>query len=256
MSLIGWLAIGAAGLIAGAVNTIAGGGTLVTFPTLLAVGMSPVTANITSSVGLISGYVGGSVGYRRELGGQGHRARALGLVAVVGGAFGAVVLLIAPAHAFRILVPYLVALSCVLLLAQPSLSRWVARRRVTPTPGTDAGITSWATVGVFIAAVYGSYFGAGLGVLLLGVLGIVFEEDLQRLNALKSLLSALVNVAGVIVFIVSGRVSWAAAATIFVGAYGGGLGGAAIARRLKPAILRYVVAALGFSVAIALAITS
>lgn len=239
------------GLLAGAVNAMAGGGTLISFPVLLATGLPPVTANVTSSVGLVSGYAGGTQSYRRELAGQGHRFRVLGLVSILGGVAGAVVLLTTPADAFRTVIPYLILLSCLLLAAQPLLSRFVAGRRAAAGADTPE-ITAAVHAGVFVAAVYGSYFGAGLGVLLLGVLGIFLDDDLQRLNALKGLLSLVVNLVGVLVFVTSGRVAWAAAAILLVTAYLGGLGGAALARRLQPRLLRYCVVALGVAVAVGL----
>jgi uncharacterized membrane protein YfcA len=165
-----YVVVGAAGLLAGGVNAVAGGGTLISFPALLAVGVPSVTANITSSVGLVSGYLGSATGYRRELAGQGQRMRALAAVSVVGGIAGALVLLVTPADSFKAIVPYLVLLSCGLLAAQPRLARWVAGR--ADHHARAAEITPTVRVAVFVAAVYGSYFGAGLGVLLLGVLGI------------------------------------------------------------------------------------
>ena len=246
--------LAAAGLTAGAVNAIAGGGTLISFPALLATGVSPITANITSSVGLLSGYLGGSIGYRKELAGQGSRIRALVLVSVVGGLAGAVVLLLTPASAFEAAVPFLILVSCALLAVQPRLARLVAARRAAEAG--DASDSSWAVrAGVFTSAVYGSYFGAGLGVLLLAVLGILVHDELQRLNALKGLLSLVVNVVGVLVFIGSGRVAWAAAGILCVTAYTGGLLGVRLARRLPAPVLRTAVVALGTCVAVVLLLT-
>ena len=243
------LLVGGAGLLAGAVNAVAGGGTLLTFPALLVAGLSPVSANITSSVGLISGYAGGSVAYRRELQGQGPRARSLVAVSVVGGVAGAALLLITPAGAFRAVVPYLVLLSCALLALQPRLAGLLARHR----PGADlSGPLRW---GVGAAAVYGSYFGAGLGVLLLAVLGTLVADELQRLNALKGVLSLVVNVVGVVVFLASGRVAWTAAAVLAVTAVVGATFGVRLARRLPAVVLRSCVVVLGTGVAIALLVT-
>ena len=245
--------LAAAGLTAGAVNSIAGGGTLITFPALLAIGVGPVAANITSSVGLLSGYLGGSIGYRNELAGQGRRIRALLLVGVLGGLTGAVVLLLTPASAFDAAVPILILISCALLAAQPALARLVAARRSTHPSGSDA---SWTVrAGVFASAVYGTYFGAGLGVLLLAVLGILVHDELQRLNALKGLLSLVVNIVGVLVFISSGRVVWAAAGILCIGAYTGGLLGVRLARRLPSHVLRAGVILLGTCVAVTLLLT-
>ncbi|GAC1440859.1 MAG: sulfite exporter TauE/SafE family protein [Mycobacteriales bacterium] len=237
--------VGAAGLLAGAINAVAGGGTLLSFPALLAVGLSPVTANVTSSVGLLSGYVGGSVAYRRELADQRPRLLSLLPAAVLGGAVGAVLLLLTPNDAFRALVPYLVLISCALLAAQPRLARALARR--------NADDIAWAArVGVGIASVYGSYFGAGLGVLLLAVLGVLVSDELQRLNALKGLLSLVVNVVGVVVFVAAAQVAWAYAALLAVTAGVGGTLGVGLARRLPPALLRLSVVCLGTVVGVVL----
>lgn len=242
-----------AGLAAGAVNAMAGGGTLISFPALLAVGLPPVDANVTSSVGLLSGYAGGAVGYRRELRLQREHFRECLLPSVTGGGIGAVVLLMAPAGSFRVAVPYLVILSCGFLLIQPRLGRALARRR--SERGTASHVGRPGAAAVMAAAIYGSYFGAGLGVLLLGVLGVFLTEDLQQLNGLKSLLSLVVNVVGVTIFVVSGKVAWLAAGTLMVAAYVGGLLGSRFARYLQPAVLRYSVAALGIVVAVFLLIS-
>lgn len=242
-----------AGVLAGAVNAVAGGGTLITFPALLATGMTPVVANITSSVGLLSGYAGGSVAYRRELAGQGTRVRSLGLVSVLGGVAGAVVLLVTPATAFRALVPFLILASSVLLAVQPPLAAAVARRRHGAAAGTQA---TWPVrAGVCVGAIYGSYFGAGLGVLLLGVLGVLVDDDLQRLNALKGVLSLFINVVGVVVFVFSGRVAWGFAAILAAAAYIGGTAGVGVARRLPATGLRIGVVVLGVVVAVLLLLT-
>ncbi|MDQ6650024.1 MAG: sulfite exporter TauE/SafE family protein [Actinomycetota bacterium] len=253
------LVVAGAGLVAGAVNAVAGGGTLVTFPALLAVGNSALVANITSSVGLITGYLGGSIAYREELAGQRHRVRALGVVSVLGGAVGAVVLLVTPTSAFRGIVPFLILASCLLLLAQPRLAAAVARRRDAaeePEEASDSDVGWPLRLLVFLGAVYGSYFGAGLGVVLLGVFGILLADNLQRLNALKGLLSLVINVVGVAIFLLSARVAWADAGILAVTAYAGGLLGVRLARRLKPAVLRYGVVVLGVAVATKLLISS
>jgi uncharacterized protein len=245
--------VAVAGLLAGAVNAIAGGGTLISFPALLAVGLSPVTANITSSVGLVTGYLGGAVGYRRELVGQRGRMRALAMVAVAGGVLGAVLLLVTPADSFRAVVPYLVLLSCLLLGLQPWLARRVAARRAES--GRSVGLTPMVHVGIFLAAIYGSYFGAGLGVLLLGVLGTLVADSLQRLNGLKTVLAFVVNLVGVLIFLVSGQVAWLFAATLVVSSYAGGLIGARVARLLSATVLRVGVVLLGVVVGLVLLIT-
>lgn len=249
------LLVAAAGFGAGAANAIAGGGTLLTFPALLATGVPPVLANTTSAVGLLTGYVGGSLGYRRELVGQGARMRALSVVSLAGGLVGAFLLLATPAAAFRAVVPYLVLTSCALLAAQPRLAAAVARRRGQDQDQDSAhrpDITAPVVAGVGLAAVYGSYFGAGLGVLLLAVLGVFVSDSLQRLNALKGLLSLVINVVGVAVFIASGHVVWSLAAVIAVTSLLGGLAGSSLARRIPAGALRISVIALGVVIGLAL----
>ena len=239
-----------AGLVAGAVNAVAGGGTLLTFPALLATGLGPVTANITSSVGLLAGYAGGSVAYRRELADQRERARSLVVVSVLGGIAGAVLLLLTPAATFRSVVPYLVLLSCALLAAQPALARALAAHR------HGSPDLHWAVrAGVGVSAVYGSYFGAGLGVLLLAVLGVLVADELQRLNALKGVLSFVINVVGVVVFVVSGHVAWLYAGLLAVSSYAGATLGVSVARRLSPVLMRAAVVTLGTVVGVALLVS-
>jgi uncharacterized membrane protein YfcA len=239
-----------AGVLAGAINAVAGGGTLVAFPALLGVGVGPLTANITCSVGLITGYAGGSVAYRRELAGQRDRVVALLPSAVLGGLAGAVLLLVTPPSTFRAVVPYLVLLSAALLGVQPLLSRALG----TDPHGAD-GVGWGARIGVGVAAVYGSYFGAGLGVLLLAVLGILIADGLQRLNALKGVLSLLINVVGAAVFVVSARVDWGYALALAIGAYVGGTLGVSVARRLPAAAMRAAVVVLGAGVGVGLLLT-
>lgn len=240
--------VAAGGFLAGAVNAVAGGGTLVSFPTLLVAGLSPFTANVTSSTGLLAGFVGGSFAYRRELKGQGQRVRSLGIAALAGGTAGAVLLLRTPGDAFEVVIPWLVLLSCALLAAQRRVAWLVASRR------RDRGRAGgWRLhVGVGLSAVYGSYFGGGASVILLALLGILLDDDLHRLNALKGVLALTVNVTGVALFVASGEVDLAAAASLAVGALAGGTGGVALARRLPPGALRAGVVVLGTVVAVAL----
>ncbi|MCK9928057.1 sulfite exporter TauE/SafE family protein [Frankia sp. Mgl5] len=260
--------VAGAGLLAGAVNAVAGGGTLIAFPALLATGLPALTANITSSAGLVTGYAGGALGYRRELAGQTSRLKALGPPAMLGGLVGAVVLLLTPSDGFRSAVPFLVIVACLLLAVQSRLASLVARRRAaalatTPrqTPGglvgveSSVGAVTWPTrIGVFTAGAYGSYFGAGLGVVLLGVLGILLVDELQRTNALKTLLSFGVNAIGVVVFLVTAQVSWAYAGILVVTSAVGGVLGARVARRLPAPALRAAVIVLGLVVAVVLLI--
>jgi uncharacterized membrane protein YfcA len=245
------LLVAAAGLLAGAVNAAAGGGTLIAFPALVAAGVGTLAANIACSVGLLAGYAGGSLAYRRELAGQGRRVLALAPAAALGGVAGALILLATPEHAFRRLAPVLILAACALLAGQPRLARRLGTR---DDAGGTIGPAVWA--GVAVAAVYGSYFGAGLGVLLLGVLGILVRDDLQRLNALKGVLSLGINASGVAVFVFSGRVAWAFAGVLAVSAYAGGSLGVGLARRLSATALRVGVVTLGVVVALALLVSS
>lgn len=270
--------VASGGLLAGAVNAIAGGGTLIAFPALLATGMPALTANITSSVGLVTGYAGGALGYRRELRGQTGRLRDLAPSAMLGGLVGAVVLLLTPSDGFEAAVPFLVLAACLLLAAQTRLAALVARRRATvappasvsapmsaPTAGSAtttatapvaapaAAAVTWPTrAGMFVAGAYGCYFGAGLGVLLLAVLGILLVDELQRTNALKTLLSFGVNAVGVLVFLVTAQVAWAYAGILLVTSAAGGVLGARVARLLPAAVLRSAVITLGVVVAVVL----
>ena len=228
-----------AGVAAGAVNAVAGGGSLISFPALLGAGLPPLTANATNIVAVLPGYVGGVAAYRGELEGQGGRARRLGAVSAVGAAAGAVLLLVTPARFFKAVVPFLVLAACALLAAQPVFR---------PHPGgEDRRGLAPATFG---AAVYGGYFGAALGVMLLAVLGAMTGEDLQRANALKALLSLVIAVVAAVLLGVFGPVDWAAAGIVAVGSLVGGRVGGALARRLDPAVLRWAVVAIGVALAI------
>ncbi len=233
------LLLAGAGLIAGAVNAVAGGGSLISFPALLAVGYPALTANATNIVALVPGYVGGVVAYREELSGQRERARRLALVSVAGGAAGAALLLVSPPGLFEALVPFLVLAGCALLAIQPLVPQ--------AKGGRDRRGTLAAT---FFAAVYGGYFGAALGVMLLAILGLMTSEDLQRANALKALLSLVIAVVSGLLLGVFGPVAWGAAAIMAVTSLVGGRLGGALARKLQAAVLRWAVVALGTVLAI------
>ena len=228
-----------AGLVAGAVNAVVGSGSLLTFPALLAAGYSPLVANVSNSVGLVLGNVSGVVGYRRELVGQERRAAVLALPAAIGSLVGAVLLLALPESVFHRVVPALVLLSVVLVVVQPRLSERLARYRDRPA-------SSWALrVGVGLTAVYGGYFGAAMGVLLIGVLSVFLKDDLQRINALKNVMATVINFVAAIVFVFAAHVAWIAAGLIAVSSIAGGLLGATIGRRLHPDVLRALVVIAG-----------
>jgi uncharacterized membrane protein YfcA len=236
-----------AGLLAGGVNAIAGGGSLISFPALLAAGYPPVTANVTNTVALFPGYAGSVAGGRLELEGQGPRLRAIGITSVVGGIAGSVLLLTTPGEVFRTVVPFLILLACGLLVLQPRLSRFVQGR------GSQHGDRSPVLqISVLLAAVYGAYFGAGLGVLLLGVLGIFLAEQLRRINALKNVLSLVINAVALVAFGVFGPVAWEAVLVIALTSLTGGYLGARIARRIPSSLLRTAVVLYGVAVSVVL----
>ena len=305
------LAIFAAGLAAGTINTVVGSGTLITFPTLLAFGYPPVLANVSNNVGLVPGVASGVHGYRAELAGQRRRIIRLGSASACGGLVGAILLLVLPAEAFKAIVPALIGVAVVMVLIQPRLARWMARRQLArsagragdgdlaaqadgedpgPRPPADAdhgvdgtggagstgaaggngaagragaatavgvlpatGISSradaiggpvlWALV--FCAGVYGGYFGAAQGVLLIGMLGIAFTDSLQRINAVKNVLAGLVNGVAAVVFIALTHIDWKVAGLIAAGSIIGGQAGARVGRRLPPWGLRLLIVCVG-----------
>jgi len=236
--------LAAAGFGAGAVNAVAGGGSLISFPALLAAGYPSVAANVTNSVALLAGYLGGSLAYRRELIAQRERIRALAPTAAVGAATGAALLLVSPAAVFEAIVPWLILSACVLLALQPRAAALARRAR----EGRHGGAPLHA--GLFVATLYGGYFGAGLGIVLLALLGALLPDGLQRLNALKGLLSLLVAAVSAVCFAVFGPVEWDAALIVGATCLFGGVAGARVAQRLPAPLLRGAVIAFGVAVAI------
>jgi uncharacterized membrane protein YfcA len=289
------LAIFAAGLAAGTINTVVGSGTLITFPTLLAFGYPPVLANVSNNVGLVPGVASGVYGYRAELGGQRPRLLRLGAASLLGGLLGAILLLVLPQGAFKAIVPALIGIAVVMVVIQPRLAKWVAARQagrqrahipgavspagvssagvspagvssagVSPAGVSPAGVSSagvspagavvspagavggpvlWALV--FVAGIYGGYFGAAQGVLLIGLLGIALNDSLQRINAAKNVLAGVVNGVAAIVFIAATHIDWGAAGLIAAGSIIGGQVGARIGRKLSPWGLRVVIVCVG-----------
>lgn len=234
-----------AGMAAGTVNTIVGSGTLVTFPTLLALGFPPVVANVSNTVGLVPGSLSGAIGYRRELAGQRSRLLRLGAASLLGGLGGGILLLILPAAVFDAVVPALILLGCALVVAQPWVSREVAAPRDGPAHGSV-----WVWLLVFAAGVYGGYFGAAQGVLLVAILGIGLAETMQRINAAKNVLALIVNSVAALLFIAVAEVDWRAAGLIAAGAVVGGQIGATVGRRLPPLVLRAVIVVVGVVAAV------
>jgi uncharacterized membrane protein YfcA len=286
------LAIFAAGLAAGTINTVVGSGTLITFPTLLAFGYPPVLANVSNNVGLVPGVASGVYGYRSELGGQRRRLIRLGSASVCGGLVGAILLLTLPQSAFKDIVPALIGLAVVMVIIQPRLAKWVAERQraraaadgegaggtgvaagagaaggggsgaVAARVGSGAeGATAVAVAAppaaaeaiggpvlwvlVFLAGIYGGYFGAAQGVLLIGMLGIALNDSLQRINAAKNVLAGLVNGLAAVVFILATHIDWGVAGLIAAGSIIGGQVGARIGKRLPPWGLRVLIVCVG-----------
>lgn len=244
VSPIEMLAVALAGAAAGAINTVVGSGTLITFPTLLAFGVPPVTANVSNNIGLAPGSVSGAIGYRRELSGQRSRVVRLSAASLLGGATGAVLLLVLPPGAFEAIVPVLILLGCVLVVLQPRISAWVARRHESVGGMPEHG-ARWVWPAVLLAGVYGGYFGAAQGVLLMAIMGIGIDETLQRLNGVKNVLAAVVNGVAGLIFVVVADVDWLVAGLIAVGAVLGALVGASWGRRLSPTALRVVIVLVG-----------
>jgi uncharacterized membrane protein YfcA len=235
------LGVFAAGIAAGTINTVVGSGTLITFPVLLAVGYSPVVANVSNTVGLVPGSAAGAVGYRNELRGQRKRTIPLAVASLLGAIGGAALLLTLPASAFKAIVPAFIVVALVAIVFQPRLQRALAHRR-PPAAGRSG---PWTRLAVLASGVYGGYFGAAQGILLLAILGLTVEDDLQRINALKVVLAGLVNLVAGLVFIFFAHVAWLPALLIAVGSSIGGVIGARAGRRLPAPWLRLVVVVVG-----------
>lgn len=244
------LLLAAAGFTAGSVNAVAGGGSLISFPALVASGLPPLSANVTNTVAVWPGYLGSAAAYRVEVHDQRRRVLALGATAVLGAVAGSVILLTAPADVFEAVVPLLILVGCALLAVQPKVAAHIARR-------TAAGGRSRALdlhLSTFAAAVYGAYFGGGLGVILLAVLGIFLAEHIQRINGLKSALSVVINTVALLAFVLFAPVAWASVAVVAPASLAGGYVGAGFARRLGATALRWTVIGFGVVVAVWLAL--
>jgi uncharacterized membrane protein YfcA len=246
LSLLAVVAILAAGFAAGVVNAVVGTGTLLTFPTLLALGYAPVVANMSNTVGLIFGNVSGVVGYRRELAGQRARAIELSIPTAIGALGGAVLLLALPQGVFHRVVPWLVLFAVALVIVQPQLSAYLARHR-------DHAGSAWALrAGLVLAGVYGGYFGAGLGVILIGLLAVFLEDDLHRLNGMRNVLSAVANTFAAVVFVVVGHIAWAVVGLLAASSIAGGQVGALFGRRLPANVLRGLIVVGGLAAVVKL----
>jgi uncharacterized protein len=238
--------LAAAGVTTGAINAVAGGGSLVSFPALIATGLSPLSANVSNLIATLPGYLSSAAASRDELAGQAARVRTLAAASGIGAAIGTTLLLVGPADTFKKLAPWLILVACALLASQPFVARYVARSPAHHTAPTRL------IVSVGVASVYGGYFGAGLGIILLAALGLTLEEPIKRLNALKQVLSLTVAIVSAIAVALFGPVSWVSALVVGAGTLVGGRLGVGVARKLPDQVLRYAVIALGVTVAVVL----
>jgi uncharacterized membrane protein YfcA len=240
------LLVVAAGVGAGTINTIVGSGTLITFPTLLLLGVPPVTANISNNIGLVPGSLTGSIGYRRELGGARTDLLRLVPMSLLGSVVGAVLLLVLDPELVRAIVPVLILVGLVLVLVGPRLNAWAERRRAEGT-ASEQGHVRAMQAGVLGAGVYGGYFGAAQGIILMGILGSLSSEPIQRLNGYKNVLATVVNAVAAAVFMIAAPelVDWLVVVLIAVGSTLGGVLGATVGRRLPAPVLRAAIVVIG-----------
>ena len=239
--------IAVAGLWAGLINTVVGSGTLVTFPVLVALGYPPVTATTSNAIGLITGSITGAVGYRSELTGHGHRLVRLAVPSFLGAIGGTVLLLSLPADAFETIVPVLVAISVVLVVVQPLLSRRLGTRAAVDRPASPLLYFL-----IFLVGIYGGYFTAAQGIMLVGVMGLLLADPLQRLNAFKNTLTAVVNLVAGVIYAFVAPVSWPVVAVLAVSSIVGGILGASVGKRLSPTVLRGAIVVIGVAAVVRL----
>jgi uncharacterized protein len=235
------VAIFAAGVGAGGINAVVGSGSLITFPTLVALGYPPIVANVSNNIGLVPGSAASTYGYRKELKGQRERLLRLGSASLLGSLLGGILLISLPAQAFKVIVPVLIVVALVLVVVQPRLNAWVmARREIQHSHGGP-----WLWLGVFAAGVYGGYFGAAQGIILMALLSIFLDDKLQRINGAKNALSGIVNGTAAVLFVFIAPVNWLVVLLIALGSTLGGLLGASVGRKLAPLVLRGVIVVVG-----------
>lgn len=246
MSALEALLVVLAGIGAGTINTIVGSGTLITFPTLLLLGIPPVTANISNNIGLVPGSLTGSIGYRKELVGAAPALRRLVPMSFLGAVVGATLLLVLDPGLFRAIVPVLILVGLVLVVTGPRINAWAERRRAEGSANA-ANHERAMQGGVFGAGVYGGYFGAAQGIILMGILGALSSEPIQRLNGYKNVLATVVNGVAAVVFVLVARdqIDWLVVLLIAVGSTIGGVVGSTVGRRLSPPVLRGVIVVIG-----------
>ena len=238
---------GGAAFAAGIINALAGGGTLITFPALVALGIPEVTASATNTVALCPGYFGGTIAQRKDLKGQGARLRLLVPAGIIGGITGGILLLVISRQVFHLIVPFLILFASMLLAVQDRVRDWIRHRSVT-----DRDHMKNAIIPVGCTAVYGGYFGAGQSVIILSVLGLCFDDSLPRLNALKQCIAFSSSVAAAVFFLFSGMVLWSVALVMVAGALLGGAAGGRFAGRVNPVLLRWTIVVIGVVVGIIL----
>ncbi len=243
-----------AGMAAGIINVVAGAGTLITFPVLLALGIPPVTANVSNTVGLVPASITGVYGYRRELAGHWRSVLWMASLSALGGVAGAAFLLLLPAKSFTTVVPFLLLLAALLSAIQPRVARFV-RRKSTALASDTRPLTVGLLFGVLATGVYGGYFGAAQGVILLALLGILWSTDMHRANGAKNVLAGVANLVSATIFISSGRVDWQVALLIGIGSAAGGWVGSRIGRLLPAAVLRTILVVVALTAAVILFVT-
>jgi uncharacterized protein len=246
MPILNYLIATLSAIVAGLINALAGGGTLITFPTLIAIGLTAVSSNVTNTIALCPGFLGGTLAQRNDLKDQKKRLWIVIPAGILGGLAGGLLLLRTSEKLFTNLVPFLILIASALLAVQNPLRSWLTRRQ--EQRGAKHPPEAWIFLPVFLGAIYGGYFGAGLSVIMLAVLGLILNDNLTRLNALKQVIAFSANVAAALLFVFSGKVVWSVAAVMMVGALLGGSLGGRLASRVKPATLRWIVVAIGFTV--------
>lgn len=241
------VAIFLAGIWAGAINTIVGSGTLVTFPTLLLFGYPPLTANVSNNIGMVAGGITGVYGYRRELRPNRSVLTRLAPASIAGALVGAILLLVLPAESFKAIVPALIALGLLMVIIGPSVQRRTAAKQAEEGRPERRPSRVVLPIGIFVLGIYGGYFGAAQGILLVGLMGLMMSDDIQRLTAIKNVLATIVNAVAAVLFMIvaSDRIDWSVVALIASGAFIGGYLGARYGRRLSPAVLRICILVIG-----------
>jgi uncharacterized membrane protein YfcA len=248
LSELDFMLLGFAAVAAGAINALAGGGTLITFPTLLALGVPPITANVTNTVALCPGFMGGILAQLKDLSGQRRRFWTFLSASMIGGVIGSILLLRTGERSFMAIVPFLILGASCLLAVQGVIRMWLARRPVMTNAKPQS--ETWALILVGLAAIYGGYFGVAMSVVVLSLLGLMINDTLTRLNAIKQTVAFGANGAAAVIFLFSGRIAWTIALVMAAGALVGGTLGGRLAGHIKPDALRWTVVSIGIALAI------